>query len=281
MRGRGFAVAWCIAVLPLAGCGGATDAPGDRGNIGDSGDRESSAPSSLPEELTGTLAVFAAASLTEVFTEFESKLEAQHPSLDVVLVFGGSSALAQQLLAGAPADVFAAADETTMQTAVDGAVVQTPVAFARNLLALAVPPNNPGGVTGLDDLARPELLIALCASEVPCGRAADRLLLKQGITPSVDTREQDVRSVLTKIELGEVDAGLIYATDARVATDRVTTDRVTLVPIAGADAVATTASISVVVGTSQPAAAAAFVALVTSAEGARVLSAAGFTGVNE
>jgi len=159
--------------------------------------------------------------------------------------------------------------------AVDGAVVRAPVAFARNLLALAVPRDNPGDVASLDDLARPELVIALCASETPCGRAADLLLLGQGVEPSVDTREQDVRSVLTKIKLGEVDAGLIYATDARVASDRVAT-----VPIAGAEAVATTAFVAVVSATSQAKAAAAFVALITSTEGVRVLSAAGFTGVS-
>jgi len=259
----------CMAVLPLAGCVSASNSRDGAGT--GLGSPAPAAPAAPTVVLTGTLTVFAAASLTDVFSKFEAELEAQHPALEIVLVFGGSSALAQQLLAGAPADVFAAADETTMQVAVDGDVVQAPVAFARNLLALAVPLDNPGRVTSLDDVARPELLVALCASEVPCGRAADRLLAAHGITPSVDTREQDVRSVLTKIELGEVDAGLVYATDARVARDRVST-----VSIIGAEEVATTASVAIVVGTSQPDAAAAFLALATSAEGARVLRAAGF-----
>lgn len=278
MKARILAIAWCIAVLPLGGCVAVADLPGGGTNPGSSAPGSSapgsSAPGSSTDELTGTLTVFAAASLTEVFTEFEAELEEQNPALEVVLVFGGSSALAQQLLAGAPADVFAAADETTMQVAVDGEVVQAPVAFARNLLALAVPRGNPAGVVSLGDLARPELIVALCASEVPCGRAADRLLLERGITPSVDTREQDVRSVLTKIELGEVDAGLVYATDARVASDRVTT-----VPITGAEEVATTASLAIVTGSSQQDAAAAFLALVTSSGAVRVLRAAGFTVV--
>jgi len=273
VKARILAIAWCVAVLPLGGCVTVADLPGG-GTDPASSAPGSTTPGSATDELTGTLTVFAAASLTEVFTEFEAELEAQHPALEIVLVFGGSSALAQQLLAGAPADVFAAADDTTMQLAVDADVVQTPVAFARNLLALAVPLDNPGDVASLDDLARPDLLVALCASEVPCGRAADRLLLEQGVEPSVDTREQDVRSVLTKIELGEVDAGLVYATDARVASDRVTT-----VPITGAEAVATTASIAIVADTSQPTAATAFLALVTSAAGERVLRAAGFTAV--
>lgn len=254
----------CTAMVPLAGCApdGDLSAPGV------------SATSPGDDDLTGTLTVFAAASLTDVFTEFADRLEAQNPLLDVVLVVGGSSALAQQLIAGAPADVFAAADATTMQLALEGGVVAEPVPFARNLLALTVPADNPGGIDALDDLARPELIVALCASEVPCGRAADALLLAQGVTPSVDTREQDVRSVLTKLELGEVDAGLVYATDARAAGDRVTT-----VPIDGAEEVATTASIAIATSTSRPGAAAAFVALVTSRDGARLLSDAGFVRV--
>lgn len=254
----------CAGVVSLAGCS-AEPAP-----------IESSSGSTGPGDgaLTGTLTVFAAASLTEVFTRFAEDLEAQNPSLDIVLVFGGSSALAQQLIAGAPGDVFAAADATTMQLAVDGGVVGEPVPFARNLLALTVPAGNPGDVDALDDLARPELIVALCASEVPCGRAADALLLAQSVTPSVDTREQDVRSVLTKIELGEVDAGLVYATDVRVAGDRVAT-----VPIEGAEAVATTASIAITSSSSRSDAAAAFISLVTSPDGARALGAAGFAAV--
>lgn len=253
----------CTAIVPLAGCAPDGDVPA----LGDSATAGGG-------DLTGTLTVFAAASLTDVVTEFADQLEEQNPALEVVLVGGGSSALAQQLLAGAPADVFAAADATTMQLAVDGGAVGEPVPFARNLLALAVPAGNPGGVDELGDLARPELVVALCASEVPCGRAADALLRAQGVAPSVDTREQDVRSVLTKIALGEVDAGLVYATDVRVGGDRVTT-----VPIDGAEEVATTASIAIVAGTSRSAAAAAFVALVTSRDGARLLSDAGFVMV--
>ncbi len=264
---RAAAALLCASVLLLAGCAVENNqtAPPESG-------AELSPGAS---DLTGTLTVFAAASLTEVSTHIAERLEEQNPSLDIVLVFGGSSALAQQLLAGAPADVFAAADETTMATAVEGGVASDPVPFARNLLALAVPAGNPGDVQGLGDLARPELIVALCASEVPCGRAADQLLFAQGVTPSVDTREQDVRSVLTKVELGEVDAGLVYATDILLAGSAVET-----VAIDGAESVTTTASIALVTGikseTPVSDAAAAFIAFVTSAEGARILDDAGF-----
>jgi molybdate transport system substrate-binding protein len=268
---RAIAALLCAAVLPLAGCALESDLPTPL-ESGAESPRDSIGTSD--GDLTGTLTVFAAASLTDVFTDFADELEAQNPSLDVVLVVGGSSALAQQLIAGAPADVFAAADETTMHLAVEGGVVDDPQPFARNLLALTVPAGNPGDVQGLADLARPELIVALCASEVPCGRATDQLLLEQGVTPSVDTREQDVRSVLTKIELGEVDAGLVYATDARVAAESVET-----VLITGAESVATTASIALVTARTQPEAATQFLALVTSAEGARILREAGFAAV--
>ncbi len=227
-------------------------------------------------QLTGSLTVFAAASLTEVMAEFEAALETQNPALDVVVVLGGSSGLAQQLLAGAPADVFAAADETTMQTVVDGGIAAAPVPFAYNLLSLVVPAGNPAGVDDLDDLARPELLVALCAAEVPCGRASDQLLAEQGVVPAVDTREQDVRAVLTKVELGEVDAALVYVTDARAAGDRVVE-----VPITGAESVVTTLSAAILTGTARAEAAAAFMALLTSPEGQGTLRRAGFTVVLE
>jgi molybdate transport system substrate-binding protein len=167
-------------------------------------------PTASPDELSGTLTVFAAASLTEAFDELATAFERQHPSVDVVLSYGGSSALAAQLGEGAPADVFAAASEDTMQLITDVYAV-----FATNTLEIAVPIGNPGGVTGLQDFADPALALALCAPEVPCGAAAQQLFAAAGITAAPDTLEQDVKAVLTKVELGEVDAGLVYRTDVR------------------------------------------------------------------
>ncbi|MER3390639.1 MAG: molybdate ABC transporter substrate-binding protein [Microcella sp.] len=223
--------------------------------------------------LSGTLTIFAAASLTETFGELEARLEARHPQLDVVVVLAGSATLVQQLIAGAPADVLASADETTMQLAVDAGAVEAPNAFARNPLALAVPAGNPGRVDGLDDLERADLVVALCASEVPCGRAADALLADLGVAASVDTRESDVRAVLTKVQLGEVDVGIVYGTDVRVAGEDVETIDVDAV---SAQRFAPTYHIAIAEGTARRAAAEAWLALVLGDEGRSVLDSAGF-----
>jgi molybdate transport system substrate-binding protein len=243
----------------LAGCVG-QDGPSEPSGAGGDG-------------LSGTLTVFAAASLTETFGELASRFEAQHPQLDVVIVLAGSATLVQQLIAGAPADVFASADEATMRRAVEAGAVEAPAAFARNPLALAVPVGNHADVRGLDDLARPDLVVALCASEVPCGRAADALLAARGVSPSVDTRESDVRAVLTKVQLGEVDAGIVYSTDVRVAQDAV---EMIEFGVDDAQQFAPTYQIAVVEDTAHRAAAEAWVALVLGSEGRAVLDDAGF-----
>lgn len=177
---------------------------------------------SAADPLSGQLVVLAAASLTEVFEQVAADLEAEHPDLDVVLSFGASSALAQQVVAGAPADVLAAASPATMRTVVDaGDADGPPRLFARNVLEIAVPPGNPGAVQGLADLGDPERTVALCAEQVPCGAAAAQAFAAAGVTPAPDTLEQDVKAVLAKVRLGEVDAGLVYATDVRAAGEEV------------------------------------------------------------
>ena len=165
-----------------------------------------------PAQQQQTVTVFAAASLTEAFDELALRFEAANPGVDVVLSYGGSSALATQIGEGAPADVFAAASEDAMQPLTDVYEV-----FATNTLQLAVPIGNPAGVEALADLAEPSLVLALCAPEVPCGAASQALFEAAGLAPVADTYEQDVKAVLTKVELGEVDAGLVYRTDVRSA----------------------------------------------------------------
>ena len=150
-----------------------------------------------------TITVFAAASLTGSFEEIADAFEAENPNVDVVFNFGGSSALATQIEEGAPADVFASASPALL----DGQ------AFATNVLEIAVATGNPGGVQGLADFANPALTFAVCAVEVPCGAAAQKLFETQRIVASIDTYEQDVKAVLSKVEFGEVDAGLVYLTD--------------------------------------------------------------------
>lgn len=245
-------------VLALAGCATPGAAP---------------TATSTPDSLTGTITVFAAASLTDSFQQIADAFEREHPGVTVQLQFGGSSGLATQLQQGAPADVFAAASTATMKQVTDAGLASAPVPFATNTLELATPPGNPAGISALADLARPELAIALCAPEVPCGAAAAGVLSKAGITASVDTLEQDVKAVLTKVELGEVDAGLVYRTDVIAAGAKVTG-----VEFPEAASAPQTYPIAPLAAAPNPDAAAAFVAFVTSPAGRAILAAAGFGG---
>jgi molybdate transport system substrate-binding protein len=186
------------------------------------GSPASTSPTETEEPLTGQVVVLAAASLTESFDALAAEFEADHPGVDIVISYGGSSALAEQIIGGAPAAIFAAASTATMQSVVDaGLTLDEPVVFAQNVLAIAVPPGNPGEVSGLADLADPAKTIALCAVEVPCGAASAKAFENAGLTPAADTLEPDVKSVLTKVRLGEVDAGLVYRTDVIAAGDEV------------------------------------------------------------
>jgi molybdate transport system substrate-binding protein len=213
-----------------------------------------------------TVRVFAAASLTDVFAEIADAFGEEHPDVDVQLEFGPSSGLATQIREGAPADVFASADEAAMADATDAGAGATP--FAANSLVLAVPSGNPGGVGAVDDLADPSLLVGLCVVEVPCGRAARTLLDSIGVAASVDSFEPDVRALLTKLEEGELDAGLVYRTDVDAAGDSVEA-----VEVPGADDVV---NVYPIVALSDEEAAANFVAFVLSEEGQAILGRAGF-----
>jgi molybdate transport system substrate-binding protein len=170
-------------------------------------------------EVEGEVLVSAAASLTDAFGEIETAFEEDNPDVDVVLNLGPSSGLREQILEGAPADVFASANTSNMDQLVEaGDVEGEPEIFVANLLQIAVPAGNPSGVTGLDDFGRDELLIGLCAEDVPCGEFAREALANAGVTPAIDTNEPDVRALLTKVEAGELDAGITYVTDV-ISTD--------------------------------------------------------------
>ncbi|WP_033339316.1 molybdate ABC transporter substrate-binding protein [Catenuloplanes japonicus] len=212
MRLRG-TMAVVTAMVLLAGCAS---------NEGDepAGNGGSAAPGVAGDALTGQLTVFAAASLTESFDRIGQDLQARNPNLFITFNYGGSSGLATQINEGAPADVFAAASPATMKTVVDkGNNAGEPVVFVKNQLVIAVAKGNPKGITGLADLARPDLKVALCAEEVPCGAAAKKALA--GVTLTPVTLEQDVKAALAKVKLGEVDAALVYRTDAKAATSDV------------------------------------------------------------
>ncbi|BCJ74830.1 molybdate-binding protein [Catellatospora sp. IY07-71] len=172
--------------------------------------------------VAGDVTVFAAASLTESFTKLGREFENAHPGTKVTFNFAGSSALATQITQGAPADVFAAASPATMKTVADaGDADGTPTVFVKNQLVIAVPKGNPKGVTTLAQLSRPELKVALCAEQVPCGTAAKKALDAAGVTVPPVTLEQDVKAALQKVRLGEVDAALVYRTDAKAASAEV------------------------------------------------------------
>jgi len=162
------------------------------------------------------LLVSAAASLTDAMTELAVAYESVS-GMEVVLNFAGSSSLREQILAGAAVDVYASADVSNMDPLVSAGLVAEYRIFATNRLQIAVPIDNPGIVTELEDLANPALFVGLCALEVPCGSYGMEALAMAGVVPSVDTYEADVRALLTKVREGELDAGLVYATD--VASD--------------------------------------------------------------
>jgi molybdate transport system substrate-binding protein len=251
------------AALALAGC--ADGAHGDT----DPNATDTSTPA--PDTLTGNLNVFAAASLTEVFDTLSTKFEQEHPNVDVVLNYGGSSALATQINQGAPADVFAAANESTMKTVTDAGGASDPTIFTTNVLELVVPKGNPAGVKGLADLANPELTIVLCDVAVPCGSAAKTLLDSAAVTAAPDSLEQDVKAVLTKIELGEADAGLVYVTDVKAGGDQVEG-----IEIPEAAKVINKYPIAALTASTNPDAAAAWVAYILSDTGQKALTDAGF-----
>nr|MDT0662984.1 molybdate ABC transporter substrate-binding protein [Micromonospora sp. DSM 115978] len=222
--------------------------------------------------VTGTVTVFAAASLTESFTELGTAFEAANPGTTVVFSFAGSSALATQINEGAPVDVFASAAPTNMATVTDaGNAGGTPATFARNQLVIAVPRGNPGGVTGLADLTKPDVKVALCAEQVPCGAAAKKALDAAGVALTPVTLEQDVKAALSKVRLGEVDAALVYRTDAKAAAADV--DGVEFPESAGA---VNDYPIVVLKDAPNPDGADAFVSFVLSDQGRAVLTGAGF-----
>ncbi|WP_380165579.1 molybdate ABC transporter substrate-binding protein [Jannaschia sp. R86511] len=222
--------------------------------------------------VSGDVTVFAAASLTDTFTRLGEGFMAANPDVTVTFSFAGSSALATQVNEGAPADVFAAASPATMQTVVDaGGTDGEPTVLVTNTLQIAVPPDNPGDVTGLVDLTDEARTIALCAVEVPCGAAAQTVFEAAGLTPAPDTLEQDVRAALSKVELGEVDAALVYRTDVIAAGDAVTG-----IDVPEADGAVNDYPIAVLSEAPNPGAAQAFVAYVLSEDGLEVLTDAGF-----
>lgn len=238
-----------LLLLPLTACGG------------DDGEQ--------------TLTVLAAASLTETFTELAERFEDEHPGVDVALVFGSSATLAEQAVDGAPGQVLATADERSMLLAAE-ATSDAPEGFASNRLTLVVPPDNPARIGALADLDDSAVDYVVCAAAAPCGAIAASVLQSGGVGRPPASEEVDVKSVLARVVQGEADAGLVYRTDAVAAGDDVTE-----IPIAEADAFATTYVIAPLRTEDDESGdlAAEFVTLVASDEARDVFDRAGFGGV--
>jgi len=237
------------AALLGAGCGG--DAPSSAG------------------EGSSAVRVFAASSLTDAFTELGDDFAAARPNAKVTLNFAGSNDLVTQMRQGAPADVFASADTTNMNKA--GDLVNTPRVFAGNTLAIAVAPGNPEHIASLADLSRPDLKVVLAAPEVPAGKYALEVLDRASVTVTPASFEVTVKGVVTKIALGEADAGIVYVTDVIAAEGEIDG-----VDIPKAQNVIASYPIATLVSSDNAGDAQAFVDLVLSKEGRRVLASYGF-----
>ena len=246
-----------VAALTLVSCG--DDSPAAS---------SPSSSSSSTAALSGTVNVFAAASLTGTFTQLGKDFEAAHPGVKVVFNFAGSSALAQQINQGAPADVFASAAPKNMDQVADKGTATT---FVKNKLEIAVPKGNPGRITGLKDFTDKNRKIALCADQVPCGAAAKKVFEAAKLTPEPDSLEQNVKAALTKVSLGEVDAALVSKTDVLAAKDKVEG-----IEFPEAAEAINDYPIATLTKAKNPDGAKAFVDFVLSTQGKTVLTTAGF-----
>ena len=231
----------------------------------------SSSTSSTPSSSTGTITVFAAASLMQTFTQLGKQFEAAHKGDTVKFSFGPSSGLATEITSGAPADVFASASPATMDVVVKAGDAASPQNFAKNVMEVAVPPNNPANVTSVTDLAKSSVKVALCQPTVPCGVVAAEVFKNAGITVKPVTLQADVKSVLTQVELGNVDAGMVYVTDVMAAGSKAKG-----VTIAASDNASTLYPIATISSSKHKSEAQAFINYVLSPAGQQVLAAAGF-----
>lgn len=231
----------------------------------------STSPSSGSSPSTGTITVFAAASLMDTFTKIGHQFEAAHKGDTVKFSFGPSSGLSTEITSGAPADVFASASPTNMDTVVKAGDASNPQTFAKNTMEVAVPPSNPAKVTSVNDLAKPGVKVAVCAPQVPCGVVAAEVFKNAGITVKPVTQATDVSSVVTEVETGNVDAGMVYVTNVlsegsklKGITIPASINGSTLYPIA------------TIKGSKHASIAKEFVDYVLSPAGQQVLTAAGF-----
>lgn len=228
---------------------------------------------SVDKPLTGELTIFAGSSLVDAFRAIGDEMEKSNPGTRLTFNFGSSSTLATQITNGAPADVFASADDVNMQKIVEAKLTEgVPSMFATNRLQIAVAAGNPKKIAGLADLVRPDVVLVLAAPTVPAGRYALEALGKAGVAPRPVSQEVDVRAVLNKVSLGETDAGIVYVTDVKSAAGRVTG-----VDIPEQHQVVARYPVAVVKGSNNAQLAWRFVEYVGSPAGQKILAEFGFS----
>ncbi|HZQ27376.1 MAG TPA: molybdate ABC transporter substrate-binding protein [Acidimicrobiales bacterium] len=247
----------------LTGCGTSSPRPAATAT--------STTTTGAPSKLTGPLTVFAAASLTEAFDDEKAALTTSAPGLALTYSFAGTSALVQQIQQGAPADVFASADQKNMQALVTAGLVEAPKTFARNKLEIAVAPGNPKHITGLADLAKSDLRVVLVAANVPAGTYSQQALTTAGVAVRPKSQELDVKSALAKVTAGEADATIVYVTDVKAAAGKADG-----VEIPDNQNVVATYPIAVVKASTHHDAAVAYVDEIVSGSGQEALRSRGF-----
>ena len=257
------AAALALAGAALAGCSSSSTSPSSTASGSASGSAQA---------LSGTITVFAAASLQQTFTALAKTFEQAHPGTTVKFSFNGSDTLAAQIDQGAPADVFASANQSTMQTVQKaGNTTGTPTVFVKNTLEIAVQPGNPKGIKTLADLTKAGLKVAECAATVPCGSAAVKALAAAKVKLTPVTYETEVTSALAKVELGEVDAALVYHSDILGADGKVEG-----VVFSTASTAVNSYPIDVLKGSTNPTLAQAFESFILSSSSEQYLLKAGF-----
>jgi len=248
-----------VAAVVLAAC---SSSPG--------GSSSGSSPAS--GKVSGTVVVFAATSLTEAFDKIGAQFEQAHPGVTVKFNYNGSSSLATSITQGAPADVFASAAPENMKTVTDaGDAAGTPQIFARNTGEIMVEKGNPQKIESVKDLADPKIKVAVCAPEVPCGAVATAIFKNAGVTVKPVSEETNVGGVVTKVTLGEVDAGIVYVTDVKANEGKASG-----VPIPADQNDITDYPIAQVKGAPNATAAKAFISYVLGPDGQKVLASFGF-----
>ena len=249
----------CLALTSVVACGAGEDG------------KAPTAPAEGASHLTGSLTVFAAASLTEALNDLKTQLVADHPGLNLTYNFAGSQTLVTQLQQGGPGDVFGSADERNMQRALDAGLVEPARPFASNKLEIAVAPGNPKNIRGLADLARPDVVVVLEDPSVPAGNYTRQALSRAGVTVKPKSLELDVKAALAKVSSGEADAAVVYVTDVKAAGSKVTG-----VPVPDDQNVVAQYPIAVVKASDNVDAARAFVDEVVTGSGQQVLKDHGF-----